>query len=85
MKTCPCNIQKFLSEKNENFIGKILIVLIFLPRTYIVGTNEYPQCVFWIKSKKIRYTLANPSFFYIKVGFKGVYISRTWFPYVLIF
>ena len=36
--------------------------------------------MFWIKNKKIRFTPANPSFFYINVGFKGVYISRTCFP-----
>ena len=26
------------------------------------GSNEYPQCMFWIKNKKIKYTPANPSF-----------------------
>ena len=38
------------------------------------GSNEYPQSMFWIKNKKIRYT---PEFFFfiIKVEFKGVYIS----------
>ena len=30
------------------------------------GSNEYPQCMFWIKNKKIRYTPANPSFLYYK-------------------
>ena len=40
------------------------------------GSNEYPQCMFWIKNKKIVYTPANPSFFYIKVGFKGVLHRR---------
>ena len=45
------------------------------------GSNEYPQCMFWMKNNKIRYTPSNPSFFfYIKVGFKGVYIARTCFP-----
>ena len=39
-KTCPCNIERLSSEKKiENFIGKILIVLIFLLKTYIVGTR----------------------------------------------
>ena len=36
--------------------------------------------MFWIRIiKKNRYTTAklNPSFFYINVGFKGVYISQT--------
>ena len=40
------------------------------------------DCVylFWSKNKKNRYTPSNPSFsIYIKVGFKGVYISRTCF------
>ena len=41
------------------------------------GSNEYPQSMFWSKN---RYTPAYPSFFYIKVGLKGVYISRTCFP-----
>ena len=26
------------------------------------GSNECPQCMFWIKSMKLRYTPANPSF-----------------------
>ena len=44
------------------------------------GSNEYPQSMFWSKNKKNRYTPAYPSFFYIKVGFKGVYIARICFP-----
>ena len=42
-------------------------------------SNEYPQFMFWIQNKKIRYTPANPKFFYIKVGYKGVYITWTCF------
>ena len=42
------------------------------------GSYEYPQFMFWSKNKKIRYTPANP-FYYIKVGFKGVYMSGTCF------
>ena len=44
------------------------------------GSNEYPQSMFWNKNKKKRYTPVNPIFYYIKVGLKGVYISRTCFP-----
>ena len=44
------------------------------------GSNEYPQSMFLIKNKKNRYTPANSSFFYIKVGFNGVYITWTCFP-----
>ena len=36
----------------------------------------HPQSMFWSKIKENRY---NPVF-YIKVGFKGVYFSRTCFP-----
>ena len=32
------------------------------------------------QNKKIRYTLSNFSFTNIKLGFKGVYTSRTCFP-----
>ena len=44
------------------------------------GSNEYPQSMFWIKNKKNRYTPCKPQFFYIRVRFKGIYISRTCFP-----
>ena len=44
------------------------------------GSNEYPQSMFWSKNKKNRYNPAYPSFCYIKVGYKGVNISRTCFP-----
>ena len=41
------------------------------------GSNERPQFMFWSKNKKIMYVPANPSFFYMKLGFKGVYITWT--------
>ena len=34
----------------------------------------------WIKNKKNRYTPAYPSFTIMKVGYEGVFISRTCFP-----
>ena len=49
----------------------------------IGGSNEYPQSMFWSKNMKNTYTPVNPSFFYIKVRYKGVYILRTCFPDVL--
>ena len=42
-------------------------------------SNEYPQCMFLSKNKNNRFTPAYP-FFYIKVGYKGVFISQTCFP-----
>ena len=39
----------------------------------------YPQSMLWSKNKKNRYTPVYPSFAIIKVGFKGVYITRTCF------
>ena len=45
------------------------------------GSKEYPQCMICSKNKKNMYTPVYSSFFfYIKVGFKGVYITRTYFP-----
>ena len=41
----------------------------------------HSYCMFWIENKKIRYTPANPSFFFYKnVGLDGVCFSRTCFP-----
>ena len=78
----------FLSFKIENFQLKMFdIFLIFAQNIdcgYTLepprrgGSNESPQSMFWSKNKKNRYTPAYP-FCYIKVGFKGVYIARTWF------
>ena len=42
------------------------------------GSNEYPQSMFWSKNKKNRYTVHTKVF--IKVGYKGVFISRECFP-----
>ena len=36
------------------------------------GSNEYQQSMFWAEVRKIIYTPVNPSFFYKKLGFKGV-------------
>ena len=43
------------------------------------GSNEYPQSMFWSKNKKNMYSPAYPTFANIKVGFKGVYITWTYF------
>ena len=40
------------------------------------GSNEYPQSMFWSKNKKKVYP-CKPQLYYIKVGCKGVYITRT--------
>ena len=80
----------FLALKIENFqLNNSDIFLIFAqnidcgyslepPRRG--GSNEYPQSMFWSKNKKNRYTLCIPQVYYMKVGFKGVYITRTCFP-----
>ena len=39
-KTCPCNMQRFMSEaKIENFTGTIWIFFKILLKTLIVGTH----------------------------------------------
>ena len=40
--------------------------------------NEYPQSMFWSKNKKNVYP-CKPQFYYIKVGCKGVFVTRTCF------
>ena len=62
----------FLALKIEKFqLKKIDIFLIFAQNIdcgYTLepprrgGSNEYPQCMFWSKNKKNRYTPAYPSF-----------------------
>ena len=76
--------------KNDNFQMKFFdIFLIFAQNIdcgYTLeppqrgGSNEYPQSMFWSKNKKTMYTRVNPIFFYIKVGYKGVFITRTCYP-----
>ena len=44
------------------------------------GSNEYPQSMFLSKNKKKKVYPSIPQFYYIKVGFKGVFIARTCFP-----
>ena len=39
--------------------------------------------MFWSKNKKDRYTPASPSFFYMKVGYKGVSITWICYPDVI--
>ena len=83
----------FKVVKNENFPLKNFDIFLIFAQNIDCGymlepprrgcSNEYPQSMFWSKNKKNRYTLANPQFYYIKVGFKGVFIARTCFPDVL--
>ena len=50
---------------------------------YTVLTSTHNLC-FGTKIRKNRHILANPSFYCIKVGFKGVYFSWTCFPDVFL-
>ena len=36
--------------------------------------------MFWSKNKKKKVYNCKPQFYYINVGFKGIYIARTCFP-----
>ena len=53
---------------------------LFLLKTLIVGTrsNENPQSMLWSKNKKKAYP-CKPQFNYIKVGCKGVFVTRACF------
>ena len=75
--------------KNDNFqMNFFYIFLIFAQNIdcgYTLeppqrgGSKEYPQTMFWSKNKKNMFTRVNP-FFYIKVGCKWVFITRTCYP-----
>ena len=75
--------------KNDNFQMKIFdIFLIFAQNIdcrYTLeppqrgGSNEYPQSMFCSKNKKYVYP-SKPHFFSIKVGCKGVFVTRTCYP-----
>ena len=69
MKTCPYNIQRFLSAVTiENFIRKFFYVFNIFAQNIHCGhtldrprqgsSNEYPQSMFWTQNKKNRYALA---------------------------
>ena len=72
-KTCPCNIMEiFEAVRIENFMGKFFKIFNVFAQNidcgYMLeqprrgGSKEYTQSMFWIKSKKHRYTPVNPSF-----------------------
>ena len=46
---------------------------------HVRASNEYPQFSFYSKNKK-NVHLCKPKFYYINVGCKGVYITRTCYP-----
>ena len=41
------------------------------------GSNEYPQSMSWIKNKKKNVYRCIARFNYIKVGYEGIYVTRT--------
>ena len=78
MKTCPCNIWRFISAvKIKNFSGKFRYFNIFaqnidcgytLEQPHGDSLNECPQSLFLIKIRKIGICLLTPVECYIKVG-----------------
>ena len=41
------------------------------------GSNVYPQSICWTKNKKNKYNHLHTLFYYMNVGFKGIFITRT--------
>ena len=75
--------------KNDNFQMKIVDIFLIYAQNidcgYTLepprgGSNEYPQSMFRSKNKKKYVYPSKPHFFYIKVGCKGVFITRTCYP-----
>ena len=88
-KTYPCNKQRFfkLLKIIGNFELKSFDIFFIFAQNidcgYTLeppcrgGSNEYPQSMFLLKIRQIGIHLL---FFYIKVGFSGVYFSWICFP-----
>ena len=74
-KTCPCNIQRiFWLWKMKNFRRKIWIFFfILLNEAVLMSTHNL---CFGSKIRKKVYPCI-PQFYYIKVGYRGVNITRT--------
>ena len=69
-------IENFTRKKNDNFN-------IFAQNIHCVYTlepprgcsNEYLQCMFWIRNKKIRYAPANANFLYKSGVCGGIHVT----------
>ena len=74
----PMQYTEILKVVKVNFCSRILFY-IFLIFSLNIACGTHKLCFGAKNQETNRYTPAYPSFFYIKVGFKGVYISRTCF------
>ena len=63
--------------KNDNFQKKNAIFLIFAQNAVLMSTRDL---CFRAKIRKKRIPPVKPQFYYIKVGCKGVFITRTCYP-----
>ena len=68
-------IENFVGKKNDifNTFAQNIDCVYTLEPPRRGGSNEYPQSMFWSKIEEIK-------FYYIKVGLKRIYISRTCYP-----
>ena len=63
--------------KNDNFQMKSFIFFLIFTQNIDCGYT-YPKSIFWSENKKKVYP-CKPQFYYIKVGCKGVFVTRTCF------
>ena len=71
-KTCPCNIQISFGCKNGNFHWTNFDIFLILAQNI--------DCGYTLEPPRQKVYPCIPQFYYIKVGYKGVFISRTCFP-----
>ena len=68
---------------NMSKLGGKRLFVTYVMHVFVLRTREppYPQSMFWSKNKKNMYTPTYPTlFYYMKVGYKGVFMMRTCFP-----
>ena len=70
----------FQLSKIEIFFGKILIFFLFFSQTIDCGYSLEPTINVLKQKKEKQVYPCIPQFCYIKVGFKGVYITQKCFP-----
>ena len=80
-----CN---FFRSKIDDFQRKIFDIFLIFAQNITCGytlepprrggSNEYPQSMFRSKNKKKRYP-GKPQFYYIKVGYQGIFVAWTCF------
>ena len=65
----------FSTVKMENLMFLIFLLKPLIEPHHRGGSNEYPQSLFWIKSKKNEHTPVNPSIYQRTIGPENAHLK----------